>query len=44
MLGGDDGATLFMLTAAGLGGDGAATTPTGKILIAAVESPHAGLP
>jgi sugar lactone lactonase YvrE len=44
MLGGDDGATLFMLTAAGLGGDGAAGAATGKILIATVEHPRAGLP
>jgi sugar lactone lactonase YvrE len=44
MLGGDDGRTLFMLTAAGLGGEGATETQTGKILVAQVESPHAGRP
>jgi sugar lactone lactonase YvrE len=43
MLGGDDGRTLFMLTAAALDG-GAATGPTGKILTAQVDSPHAGRP
>ena len=43
MLGGDDGKTLFILTAAAL--DGAeATEPTGKILVARVDSPHAGRP
>ncbi|MGZ6019058.1 MAG: SMP-30/gluconolactonase/LRE family protein, partial [Phenylobacterium sp.] len=43
MLGGHDGRTLFMLTAAAL--DGAeATEPTGKILVARVDSPHAGRP
>jgi sugar lactone lactonase YvrE len=41
MLGGDDGRTLFMLTAAGLD---AAKTPTGKVIIATVEAPHAGRP
>ncbi|MGZ3403722.1 MAG: SMP-30/gluconolactonase/LRE family protein [Phenylobacterium sp.] len=43
MLGGHDGRTLFMLTAAAL--DGAeATEPTGKILVARVDSAHAGRP
>jgi sugar lactone lactonase YvrE len=41
MLGGDDGRTLFMLTAAGLD---AAKTATGKVIIATVEAPHAGRP
>jgi sugar lactone lactonase YvrE len=45
MLGGDDGATLFMLTAAGLGsGDPDDMSKTGKILVAGVGSPHAGRP
>ena len=43
MLGGEDGRTLFMLTAAALGGD-TAPAPTGKVLVAAVEAGRAGLP
>jgi sugar lactone lactonase YvrE len=43
MLGGEDGRTLFMLTAPSSGAD-VATTPRGKILITKVEAPHAGLP
>ncbi|HLZ76971.1 SMP-30/gluconolactonase/LRE family protein [Phenylobacterium sp.] len=43
MLGGDDGRTLFILTAAALDGAEAAA-PTGKILVAQVDSPHAGRP
>jgi sugar lactone lactonase YvrE len=42
MLGGDDGRTLFMLTAAQLGSDTAGRT--GKILVTTVEVPHAGRP
>jgi sugar lactone lactonase YvrE len=41
MLGGDDGRTLFMLTAAGLD---AAKEATGKIVVATVDAPHAGRP
>jgi sugar lactone lactonase YvrE len=41
MLGGDDGKTLFMLTAAGLD---AAKAATGKIVVAQVDAPHAGRP
>ena len=41
MLGGDDGRTLFMLTAAGLD---AAKAATGKVVIATVDAPHAGRP
>ena len=44
MLGGDDGRTLFMLTAAALGGDGGADARTGKVVVAEVDSPRAGLP
>jgi sugar lactone lactonase YvrE len=44
MLGGDDGRTLFMLTAASSDRARAAASQTGKILIATVDSPHAGLP
>lgn len=43
MLGGDDGRTLFMLTAAGLGGEGG-DGRTGKVIVAEVDSPRAGLP
>ena len=43
MLGGDDRRTLFMLTATG-SGDAQARTATGKILVAQVDSPHAGRP
>jgi sugar lactone lactonase YvrE len=45
MLGGDDGRTLFMLTAASLDGGGSSEPgPAGKILIAQVDSPRAGRP
>jgi sugar lactone lactonase YvrE len=43
MLGGDDGTTLFMLTAAPLDGGGHGG-PSGKILVANVGSPRAGRP
>jgi len=41
MLGGDDGKTLFMLTAAGLD---AAKEATGKIVVTQVDAPSAGRP
>jgi len=41
MLGGDDGRTLFMLTAAGFDG---AKVATGKIVVATVDAPRAGRP
>lgn len=44
MLGGDDGRTLFMLTAPTSLADEAAATPRGKLLIASVDAPHAGRP
>jgi len=44
MLGGDDGKTLFMLTAAASGDAGAASAALGKLVIATVDSPHAGRP
>lgn len=44
MLGGEDGRTLFMLTAPTSIAREAAATPMGKLLVASVESPHAGLP
>jgi sugar lactone lactonase YvrE len=44
MLGGDDGKTLFMLTAASSDHEAAAEAQTGKILVAQVESPRAGRP
>jgi hypothetical protein len=44
MLGGDDGRTLFMLTAATSVAHETARTPTGRLVIAAVDVPHAGLP
>lgn len=44
MLGGDDGKTLFMLTASSSDHDEAAKAQTGKILVAAVDSPRAGRP
>jgi sugar lactone lactonase YvrE len=44
MLGGDDGRTLFMLTAAASGDAGAANAALGKLVIATVDSPHAGRP
>lgn len=43
MLGGDDGRTLFMLTAAALGSE-ADGAPSGKVVIAQVDSPRAGRP
>ena len=43
MLGGEDGRTLFMLTAPPLGVD-AAAAPKGKVEVATVEVAHAGLP
>lgn len=42
MLGGDDGKTLFMLTAPPLGADAAG--PMGKLRVTTVDAPHAGLP
>ena len=42
MLGGDDGKTLFMLTAASADHEAAAVSQTGKILVATVDSPGAG--
>jgi len=44
MLGGEDGRTLFMLTAGGAGAQNATRAPTGKVLIATVEVAHAGRP
>jgi sugar lactone lactonase YvrE len=44
MLGGDDGKTLFMLTASSSDHQQAAASQTGKILVAAVDSPRAGRP
>lgn len=44
MLGGDDGRTLFMLTAKSSVAHDAAAAPTGKLLIATVDAPHAGWP
>ena len=44
MLGGDDGRTLFMLTAPTSLATEAAAAPKGRIEVATVESPHAGLP
>ena len=44
MLGGDDGRTLFMLTAPTSIAHEAALSPRGKLLIATVDTPHAGLP
>ena len=43
MLGGDDGKTLFMLTAGGSGAH-ASEAANGKVLIATVDSPRAGRP
>ena len=43
MLGGDDGKTLFMLTAGGSGAH-ASEAANGKILISTVDSPRAGRP
>lgn len=44
MLGGDDGRTLFMLTASSSDHGAAAAAQTGNILVANVDSPRAGLP
>jgi sugar lactone lactonase YvrE len=44
MLGGEDGRTLFLLTASSSRAHEAAAAPTGKIRIATVDVPHAGLP
>jgi sugar lactone lactonase YvrE len=44
MLGGDDGRTLFMLTASSSDHGAAAAAQTGKILVAEVSSPRAGRP
>jgi sugar lactone lactonase YvrE len=43
MLGGEDGRTLFMLTAAALGAE-AAAEPSGKVIFARVEAGRAGWP
>lgn len=44
MLGGDDGRTLFMLTAATSIAHEAAAAPTGRLLVATVDVAHAGRP
>jgi len=44
MLGGDDGRTLFMLTAPSSIADIAAAAPLGKLLVTSVDAPRAGLP
>ena len=44
MLGGEDGRTLFMLTAAGSNAQEAVAGATGKMLIASVDAGHAGRP
>jgi sugar lactone lactonase YvrE len=44
MLGGDDGKTLFMLTAKTSVGHHAADAPLGRLLVAQVEHPRAGRP
>jgi sugar lactone lactonase YvrE len=44
MLGGEDGKTLFMLTAPTSLAHEVAASPKGKILIAKVDAPHAGRP
>jgi sugar lactone lactonase YvrE len=44
MLGGEDGRTLFMLTASGSDHRQASATTTGAILVAQVDSPRAGRP
>ena len=44
MLGGADGRTLFMLTAKTSAAHEAAAAPTGKIVIATVDSARAGRP
>jgi len=42
MLGGEDGRTLFMLTAKSSNAEEAAASPAGKLLIATVDHPRAG--
>jgi sugar lactone lactonase YvrE len=44
MLGGEDGRTLFMLTASGSNAHEAETKPTGKIVVATVDAGRAGRP
>ena len=44
MLGGDDGRTLFLMTAPSSIPERVVTEPKGRIEIVAVDSPHAGLP
>jgi len=44
MLGGDDGRSLFMLTAPSSDAHVAAAAPKGRLLVATVDSPHAGRP
>jgi sugar lactone lactonase YvrE len=44
MLGGDDGRTLFMLTASGSDHNQASASTTGRIVTAQVDSPRAGRP
>jgi sugar lactone lactonase YvrE len=44
MLGGEDGRTLFMLTASSSDHEQAAASPSGRILIATVDIPRAGRP
>jgi len=44
MLGGDDGKTLFMLTADSADAHSAAAKPTGRIVTCTVDVAHAGLP
>jgi sugar lactone lactonase YvrE len=44
MLGGEDGRTLFMMTAPTSLPSEAAAAPKGRVEVATVESPHAGLP
>ena len=44
MLGGDDGKTLFMLTAESSDAHVASASPTGRIVTARVDSPRAGRP
>lgn len=44
MLGGDDGRTLFMLTAKTSDAHLASSQRTGRVLAARVDAPHAGLP
>jgi len=44
ILGGDDGRTLFMLTAPSWSSIDPTGSPAGKLLVAEVEAPHAGYP